>query len=177
MPLSGRVARPKVERAMLKMMTVPTVAALTVAGVALGVHFGHAAIAEINPAYYSEPESRYFSDLSPYRSPGWAQSEPRQAVLDFSEGLGPGCIKCPDYPEEYVPQHDAAIDAYLNDGWQSPAYEPVQYAVYEVADPVAEADRAAVERYAAAPVSEDEEVATVAAPIEVGAVESEPLGM
>ena len=162
---------------MLKMTTVPTIAALAVAGVALGVHFGHAAIAEINPVYYSEPESRYFADLSPYRSPGWAQSEPRQAALDFSEGLGPGCIKCPDYPEEYVPRHDAAIDAYLDGGWQQPAYEPVQYAVYEVSDPAAEAERAAVERYATAPVSEEEQASAVAAPVEVVAEEEGPTGM
>ena len=162
---------------MLKMMTVPTVAALTVAGVALGVHFGHAAIAEINPVYYSEPESRYFADLSPYRSPEWAQSEPRQAALDFSEGLGPGCVKCPAYPEEYVPQHDAAIDSRLNGSWQQTAYEPVQYAVYEVSDPAAEAERAAVERYAMAPVSEDEEAETVAAPVEIVVVENGPVGM
>jgi hypothetical protein len=167
---------PDVERAMLKMMTVPTIAALSVAGVALGVHFGHSAIAEINPAYYSEPESRYFSDLSPYRSPEWAQSEPREAVLDFSEGLGPGCVKCPDYPEEYVPQHDPAVDVYFASSWQPPAYEPVQYAVYEVSDPVAVADLAAVERYATAPVSE-EEAAELAPPVEPAAVESQPVGM
>ncbi|MEA1013460.1 hypothetical protein [Sphingosinicella sp. LY1275] len=162
---------------MLKIMTVPTLAALTVAGVALGVHFGHAAIAEINPAYYSEPESRFFADLSPYRSPEWAQSEPRQAVLDFSEGLGPGCVKCPAYPEEYVPQHDPAVDAYVAGSWQSPAYEPVQYAVYEAPDPVADPELAAVERYAAAPVSEEEEAVAVAPPVEVVAAEGAPVGM
>jgi hypothetical protein len=47
-------------------LTLPLVAALTLAGAGLGVHFGRTAIAEINPVFYDHDDEYFsFASLSP----------------------------------------------------------------------------------------------------------------
>src|SRR5688500_19159267 len=63
------------------------------------------------------------STLFPYttlfrsRSPDWAQvhqAEYRAAQQPVIVGeLGSGCVGCRTYPVEYVPQHDPAVDRYV----------------------------------------------------------------
>ena len=137
-------------------LTLPTIAGLALLGSVGGAWLGNSAISEINPVYYTEREPRFHADLSPYQSPDWAQvqvGEYQEASL--IEGLGTGCIGCRDYPEDYVPRPDPAVDGH-EDGWAaSTGFEPaeVQAALAEApADP--EWER--VGRYAAYRVSAEE---------------------
>jgi hypothetical protein len=139
-------------------VTLPILAGLSLVGTALGVHLGRSAIAEINPAYFSEREAGFHADLSPYRSPDWAQvqvTEYQQAAL--VQGLGDGCVGCREYPEEYYPRHDPAVDG-LEDGWAASARseEPIETIA---AEPASNPEWERVERYASYPVSADEQQA------------------
>jgi hypothetical protein len=157
--------------------TLPILAGLSILGAALGVNLGRSAVAEINPAYFSDPEDSFHSDLVPYRSPDWAQVQAaeyhaaQQPVLVGD--LGSGCIGCRDYPVETVPQHDPAVDGY-QDGYAASAPQPAQVIVVETPaapDPA----RERIQAYASYPVSSDEKPAQVAeAPAEQP---SEPTGL
>lgn len=157
--------------------TLPTLAGLAILGAALGVSLGQSAISEINPAYFSDPEDSFHSDLVPYRSPDWAQVQAagypaaQQPVLVGE--LGSGCIGCRDYPVHYVPVHDPAVDGY-GDGYAASAPEPAQIVIVETpaaADPA----RERIQAYASYPVSEEERPAQAAeAPAEQPA---EPTGL
>jgi hypothetical protein len=138
-------------------MTLPILVGLAVVGTATGVHLGRSAIAEIDPAYFSEPEVPFHADLVPYRSPDWAQVQAAEYERAGSlEGLGSGCVGCRDYPEEYYPRPDPAVDGYADGQAASIAYEPAQTILVEAApDP----GRERVERYAHYPVSAEEEEA------------------
>jgi hypothetical protein len=149
---------------------------LSILGAALGVTLGRSAIAEINPAYFNEPEESFHADLSPYRSPDWAQVQAieYQAQQPVVIGdLGSGCIGCRDYPVEYYPQHDPAVDGY-EDGYAASAQPPAQVII--VATPAADPARMEqVQRYASYQVSSDEKpVQTAATPAEAPA---EPTGL
>ncbi len=144
--------------------TLPVLAGLSLLGTAVGVHLGRSAIAEINPAYFSEPETRFHADLAPYRSADWAQvqaAEYQQAQM--VDGLGDGCINCRDYPEEYYPRREPAADGYA-DGWAaSIPEEPVEIVfVEQEPDPA----RQRIEHYASYPVSAEEAQAATYAPAE-----------
>ena len=156
--------------------TLPIVAGLSILGAAAGVNLGRSAIADINPAYFTEPETRFHADLVPYRSPDWAQVQAaeyraaQQPVL--VTGLGGGCIGCRDYPVEYYPRHDPAVDGY-EDGYAASAPQPAQVVIVET--PAADPAREQVQRYASYQVSSDEKPAQVAeAPVEQPA---EPTGL
>jgi hypothetical protein len=156
--------------------TLPIMAGLAIVGAALGVGLGRSAIAEINPAYFNEAEDSFHADLVPYRSPDWAQvhqAEYRAAQQPvLVTGLGTGCIGCRDYPVEYVPRHDPAVDGY-SDGELLRAPEPTQvvYTEPRASDP----DRDRLQRYASYPVSSEEKPVQVAeAPAEEPA---EPTGL
>jgi hypothetical protein len=158
--------------------TLPIMAGLAILGAAAGVNLGQSAVAEINPAYFSDPEDSFHSDLVPYRSPDWAQvqaAEYRAAQQPVLVGdLGSGCIGCRDYPVEYVPRHDPAVDGY-QDGYaaSAPAAAPAQ--IYIVEAPAADPARERIQAYASYPVSSDERPAHVA---EAPAEEStEPTGL
>jgi hypothetical protein len=138
-----------------------TMAVLSVAGAALGVHLGRSAIAEINPAYYSDPEPRFHADLVPYRSPDWAQVQAAEQA-SLIEGLSTGCIGCRTWPEEYHPVRDHAVNGYEDGHAASAEYVPaVPEPPREASDPEWEA----VERYAAYPVSAAEEAAGPPEPV------------
>lgn len=159
--------------------TLPIMAGLAILGAALGVNLGHSAVSEINPAYFSDPEDSFHSDLVPYRSPDWAQvqaSEYRAAQQPVLVGdLGSGCIGCRDYPVEYVPRHDYAVDGY-DDGYaaMAPAAAPAQIVIVET--PTPDPDRERIQAYSSYRVSTEEKPAEVVeAPAEVAEVE--PTGL
>ena len=156
--------------------TLPVVAGLSILGAALGISLGKSAIAEINPAYFSDPEESFHSDLVPYRSPDWAQvhaAEYRAAQQPVLVGdLGSGCIGCRDYPVEYAPVHDPAVDGYA-DGYAASVPPPAQVIVVET--PAPDSARERIQAYSTYPVSAEERpVQVVEAP---AGTPEEPTGL
>jgi hypothetical protein len=138
--------------------TLPIIAGLAILGAAVGVNLGRSAVAEINPAYFGDSDDSFHSDLVPYRSPDWAQvqaAEYHAAQQPVVVGdLGSGCIGCRDYPVEYVPQHDPAVDGY-QDGYAASAPQPAQIVIVETPaapDPA----RERIQAYASYPVTSGE---------------------
>jgi hypothetical protein len=161
--------------------TLPIIAGLSILGASLGVTLGRSAVSEINPAYFSDPEDSFHSDLVPYRSPDWAQvqaAEYRAAQQPVLVGdLGSGCIGCRDYPVEYAPRHDPAVDGY-QDGYAAsvPAAAPAQIYIVETAAP--DPDRERIQAYASYAVSSDEKPAEAAQVAEAPAQqEAAPTGL
>jgi hypothetical protein len=161
--------------------TLPVIAGLSILGAVLGVNLGHSAVSEINPAYFSDPEDSFHADLVPYRSPDWAQVQAaeyhsaQQPVLVGN--LGGGCVGCRDYPVEYVPRHEPAVDGY-QDGYaaSAPAAAPAQVYIVEAAAPDPARER--VQLYASYQVSSDEKPAPAAEAAEAQAAEpSAPTGL
>jgi hypothetical protein len=152
---------------MCQPLTIATLLVLAVAGSVTGVYLGQSAIAEINPAYYDEPETRFHADMVP-NPPSYAAPVTRAGYLTQAErqrALGSGCVGCRTYPEEYYPVHDSSVDKY-QPGYAEMEEAPApQLAVY-APDPQEEeraADFAAVERYASYPVAEEAAAEPVAA--------------
>jgi hypothetical protein len=139
--------------------TVPVMAGLAILGAAIGVNLGRSAVAEINPAYFNEAEDTFQADLSANQSPGWAQQAQyiptSQPVLVGD--LGSGCVGCRDYPVEYVPVHDPAVDVYADSGSDA----STDQAAASAASPAPARDPAMemVARYSSYPVSADEQAA------------------
>jgi hypothetical protein len=145
--------------------TLPIAAGLTIAASATGIWLGNGAIREINPAYYSAPETRFHADLAPYRSPDQGQA-PLAQDASFAEGLGTGCINCRTYPEEYYPDPDSYYRTPFQaeadgeeDGWSASA-ETESPPTPEQAAANPEWER--VQSYAAYRVSRDERPAPAA---------------
>jgi hypothetical protein len=159
-------------------MTLPIMAGLAILGAAAGVNLGRSAVSEINPAYFSDPDESFHSDLVPYRSPDWAQvqaAEYRAAQQPVVVGdLGSGCIGCRDYPIEYVPRHDPAVDGY-QDSYAASAPAPAQIYIVETAAPDPARER--IQAYASYPVSSDESPPQVAEVAEAPAAEPAPTGL
>ena len=148
-------------------LTLPTLGIMALVGAGLGTYLGKAAIGEINPAYFSDPPTRFHADLTPFGGP--AGPSTYVARRDDGQGLGSGCIGCRTYPEEYYPIHEASIDSY-DSGWAATAEAPVQLASMEQ-EPAEEAARRQagleqVQRYASAAVIQEAEAETAAAPAE-----------
>lgn len=154
--------------------TMPIVAGLALIGSALGVSLGRSAIAEINPAYFRDPEVAFHSDLVPYRSPDWAQVQALEyQQAGAADGLGSGCVGCRAFPAEYVPRHEPAVDGY-QDGWVTPpraSSAPTEVVLAEE-EAAPDPERASVLRYASYRVSDDERRA---APIEDEAEKDAPV--
>jgi hypothetical protein len=149
-------------------MTLPALAGLSIVGMALGVHLGRSAVAEINPAYFTEPEVPFHADMVPGGTPDWAQVQVTEyQKTGLVEGLGSGCIGCRDYPIDYVPETDPAIEESVDgveDGWSASSGEPIQAALVE--DPAIQAGRERIERYSGyssvqEPEAEETELAAV----------------
>ena len=142
--------------------TIPIIAGLSILGAAVGINLGNSAVSEINPAYFSDAEDSFHSDLVPYRSPDWAQVQAaeyhaaQQPVLVGE--LGTGCVGCRDYPIAYVPRHDPAVDLYA-EGELLRAPEPT---VVTVAAAAPDPAREQIQRYASYPVSAEERPVEVA---------------
>lgn len=91
-------------------LTISTVGVLALLGIGAGVHLGYAAIAEINPIYYEEAQTRFHADLSPNRR---SDSAPEMMLVNAGDPAPRSdCVGCRTYPEEYYPIHDASIDRY-----------------------------------------------------------------
>jgi hypothetical protein len=110
-------------------LTLPTIGILALVGVGGGLYLGNAAISEINPLYFSEPPTRFHSDLTPNAGAHLDAARPRLAGGDI-QGLGSACIGCRTYPEEYYPIHDASVDGY-DRGFAAAAEPQVQLAAYD----------------------------------------------
>ena len=159
--------------------TLPVVAGLSILGAALGITLGRDAIAEINPAYFNEPEDYFHADLVPQSaSADWAQvhqAEYRAAQQPAAVGeLGSGCVGCRDYPIAYVPRHDPAVDFdyHADAGAGAGSPQPAQAVV--VQSPAPDPAREQIVRYASYPVSAEEKpaVAEVAEVAEAPAEEA-----
>jgi len=175
-PSGGRIA--EASDVMPQPLTIATVAVLAVAGSMSGVYLGRSAIAEINPAYYDEPETRFHADLVPNPPSFEAASVHRAGALtpaEYDRALGSGCVGCRTYPEEYYPVHDSSVDKY-QPGYaemiETPAPQPAAYAPDPQQEQERAADFAVVARYAGYPVEEEAEPAAVAE-VELAAAEGE----
>ena len=164
-------------------IALPAIAGLSIVGAAFGVWLGKSAVSEINPIYFSEPEARFHADLSPHRSPDWAQvqaAELQQAGM--GEDYGRFCLGCIDYPEEVHFARVREPDGW-DDGWSASASysEPEVYAASTGTIPVERADPEwqRVQLYANARVSADEPGQVPATPVETpaDAIEPEPSGL
>ena len=155
---------------------------LAIAGSVGGVYLGRSAIAEINPAYYDEPEPRFHADLVP-NPPGFEAPPVHEAGYlspsDTYAALGSGCVNCRAYPEDLYPVHDSSVDKY-QPGYaemiEAPAPQPAPYAV----DPQEEAERiadfATIQLYAGDLAAAEEEGGEPAgmAEVELASTEGEP---
>ena len=141
----------------------PALAVTAVLGSSLGVYLGRSAIAEINPIYYSERQTRFHADLVPYRS---FEAAPQVLTAKETEvALGSGCIGCRADTAAAYPIYEASAGKYQS-GYASSS-EPVEVAAYD-AEPSADlqqrqAELSRIERYASYPVSHEE---AASAPIE-----------
>ena len=153
--------------------SLPVVAGLAVLATAFGVSLGRSAIAEINPAYFSDPEPRFHADLVPQRQ-DWDRvqvAEYRAAAV--SEGLGDGCIRCPEFPVEYVPEQHPVYAAW--DAGAQPVAATADYVVYEPEpEPDPRMERVRVySGYAITEAEAEEQARAAAEEAELAAMEAE----
>jgi hypothetical protein len=139
---------------MARPLTLSILGGLSVLGIATGVALGHAAISEINPAYFSEAPSRFHADRVPNRSTDWAQVQVAEyQAPDGGAGLGTGCFGCSgqiDYVSASTPSANYT-DAWLAEAER--AAEPAEAEViYEIPDP----ERERVVRYASYQVASED---------------------
>ena len=153
---------------MVNSVTLPVMAALSLVGAALGVHFGRSAIAEINPVFYDQDEEYFsFASLSPNRPRDTRPSHP----ADFweSELSVSRASYCPGCDDERV----ISVDG----GYRWPAYSAPADAVDPEPVYVAEAPNPAhaeVDRYAHFQVAAAEAPAEETQLAEAEATEAEP---
>jgi len=148
-------------------VTLPLIAALAMTGAAAGVALGRSAGGEIDPAYRQDPESVFYADKVPNRSPDWAavqaQEYQQAQVVTQDEPKPGGCVGCSSWPVDYVPRHDPTVDRI----YASPAYDrEYRQAVREVQAAttidVPGPARERIVRYASYPVSREEADAAAA---------------
>jgi hypothetical protein len=145
-------------------LTLSVLAGLTVAGAAAGVTLGHSAIAEINPAYFREPETRFHSALAPNISQDWDQVQAHEydAAAGATQCVGCASGPVPDYPVTYVPGRDPYVDTAAVTRWPAaprPAAAAVRQEtqiVYVDSPAVPDPAQERIVRYASYPVTEDE---------------------
>jgi hypothetical protein len=155
---------------MIQRVTLASFAALALAGTLGGVYLGRAAVAEINPIYYDEPETRFHADLVPYRpteAAGYQAGDLSAAELD--QALGRGCVNCLTYPEEVVLVHRGGSAAKYAVGYGEVSAEPVQAAAYQPTPPP---EFAAVERYTSYPVAPEADPTEPAGEVELAAADT-----
>lgn len=133
-------------------MAWPAMAALSIAGAAIGVQLGRSAIAEINPLYFSTPQARFFADLTPkaYRlgTSAWSDSSEHW----FNELNVNGRSACLDCGGNFV--EPEIIEATLPD-WDepTPASDRIEA---DADDPHRGIGTTQIERYASFPVTAEE---------------------
>lgn len=143
-------------------LVLPLIAGLSLAGAAVGVQLGHAAISEIDPGLFSEPEESFHAGMVPYQSPDWAQvqqAEYQQPVPVAQPETPPACVGCVTWPVDLGPQPSAMAPrndrapAASRAGARHQEAETVPSVVIEEApDPA----RERIARYSSFPVSADE---------------------
>jgi hypothetical protein len=147
-------------RKMARSFTLPTAAALALAGTGLGIYLGKSAIAEINPAYFGSvySETRFHADLVPNR-PDWDSVPSLFRDASLETGLGVGCFGCRSYLGEYRddPVVDVSYASYEADA--DAIIEKVDREIARLARVIEEPD---IERYAHFPVSYDEQAVRLA---------------
>ena len=138
-------------------LTLPILAGLSLMGAGGGIYLGRSAVAEINPAYFGQAEDSFHADLVPYRSPDWAQVQ----AAEFHQapvvgGLGSGCIGCRDYPVEYVPRQDPAIEVYAGGATATADQAQALLTAPEPTEASRDAEHERVEIYASYPVRSEQ---------------------
>ncbi|WP_332811360.1 hypothetical protein [Sphingomonas sp.] len=134
-------------------VALPAMAALSIAGAAIGVQLGRSAIAEINPVYFSTPQAaRFFADLTPkaYRlgTSAWSDSTDYwRNELNVS-----GRSACLDCGGNFV---EPEIVAAALPEWDEPA-APSDRAEAEAEDPDRGLGASQIERYSSFPVTAEE---------------------
>ncbi len=135
-------------------VALPAMAALSIAGAAIGVQLGRSAIAEINPLYFSEPQqARFFADLAPkaYRLGAGAWSDSSESW--FNELNVSGRDPCLDCSRNFV--EPETVEAALPDWDEStPGDRPETEGVAE--DPDSGRRARQIELYASFPVTAEE---------------------
>ena len=138
-------------------LTLPTLSLVALLGAGVGVHLGRSAIAEIDPAYFSRPASRFHADLTPFRSS--ARVSPLPTAGEAAPVPEPGCYGCAAPAAGNVPVYQAVA---TSEGSAEPLTE-LDAGLSERAPPVEDLQRQAelarVELYASYPVSSDDEAA------------------
>lgn len=150
-------------------ITLPTVAALALAGMGLGVYLGKSAIAEINPAHFSAfSGSSFYSDLVPNPPDRDAASELRDA--SFTADYAMKCVGCRTYREDNAPVFAAELEDYepyeaefadYDAAYVAPAADIIEDVDREIAEVARRAARESVARYAHFPVSKREQSARI----------------
>jgi hypothetical protein len=140
------------------------VVALSLVGAAAGLSLGRAAIADVNPVYFHDPEQSFHADLAPYRSPDWAAvqaQEYRQAQVVTEPAPTPDtCVGCRTWPVDYVPRRDPTVDRVYAPRADDREYrEAVTQVPAEAVDAAPDPARVRIVRYASYPVSREEAAA------------------
>jgi hypothetical protein len=128
--------------------TLPILGGLAILAAVSGVSLGRSAISEINPVHFKPASSHFYSDLVPYR--GGANVQPDLGASDYVEpdyaySASPVCAGCDNYPVDYRPRHDKAVDGQEDGRSASAALETVS-TPSRVPEPPA-ANRQWIERY------------------------------
>jgi hypothetical protein len=150
--------------------TIPLLTGLAVVGIVGGMSLGKAAISDINPAYFSDPPSRFHADQTP-QGPGLGLQQVALQDAPTATGLGTGCFGCSARTEYYAAP---AIVTYTH-SWSADAQRaaaPEAYAPAEAA-PAPDPEIERVVRYASYPLTA-EEPAPAAEPVAEDFAEAEP---
>lgn len=126
-----------------------SIAALALAGSALGIYLGKSAIAQIDPVYYSTPFSvaKFHADVTP--NPPSFDAAPA-AFQDAStiDGLGTGCVGCQNRPAEFATYDWPADAGRYPRPVSSESAEMFKEPLDAALDEKRQAARASIERYA-----------------------------
>ena len=135
--------------------TLVIAAGLAIAGAAIGVNMGHAAIDQINPANFKDSDGAFSSDpAQPSRPPGeWAQVQAQEYQAAAKATAPQGCTDC-TWPVAPVPPEDPSVARYdqprIAAVPRARAEAPVRVVIVEERPP--EPDWRQIERYARYPV-------------------------
>jgi hypothetical protein len=143
-------------------LTLSVIGTLSIAGAAVGVQLGHAAIGEINPAYFREPETPFHAALAANAPQDWDGVQAQeQAPVPITSCIG--CVNGPppEYPVDYVPGRDPYVDTAAVTRWPAPerraaAAPAVETAQVVYAEAAPDPARERIVRYGSYPVTQEE---------------------
>jgi hypothetical protein len=124
-------------------------AGLSIAGAAIGAQLGRSTVAQINPAYYQDPQAPFYADLAPGArgQADWDQVQAQEYQASQQVVPPAGCADC-TWPAAPMPREDPVVARYDEPEAAPPPREraeaPVQVVVVEQP---AEAERPAIARY------------------------------